>query len=107
MKKKSNQANSVDDTIQELASALFEIGVIDKKTMRKFDKNTLTPIHEFTPEQLRKLREREKVSQAVLADYLNVSASFISKCERGERKPDGGTLKLLVLAEQRGLDAIA
>ncbi|WP_019223366.1 helix-turn-helix domain-containing protein [Bartonella rattaustraliani] len=107
MKKKNDQLNSVDDTIQELASALFESGAIDKKTLRKFDKNMLTPIHEFTPEQLRKLREREKVSQAILADYLNVSVSFISKCERGERKPDGGTLKLLVLAEHKGLDAIA
>tara|TARA_B100001750_G_scaffold77062_1_gene61141 strand:- start:1662 stop:1982 length:321 start_codon:yes stop_codon:yes gene_type:complete len=105
--KKNKNYSDVDDTLHGLASALLKIGVIDKKTMRRFDKNTLTPIHEFTPEHLRKLREREKVSQAVLADYLNVSTDFISKCERGERRPDGGTLKLLVLAERKGLEAIA
>lgn len=105
--KRNKNYSDVDDTIHGLASALLKIGAIDKKTMRRFDKNTLTPVHEFTPAQLRELREREKVSQAVLADYLNVSADFVSKCERGERRPDGGTLKLLVLAERKGLEAIA
>lgn len=107
MKKKNKSFNDVDDTIHGLASALFNIGAIDKTTMRRFDKNALTPVHKFTPKQLRALREREKVSQAVLADYLNVSTDFISKCERGERRPDGGTLKLLVLVEHKGLEAIA
>jgi|CXWL01.1.fsa_nt_gi putative transcriptional regulator len=107
MRKKNKSHNGIDDTIHGLASALLNIGAIDKKTMRRFDKNALTPVHEFTPKQLRALREREKVSQAVLADYLNVSTDFISKCERGERRPDGGTLKLLVLLEHKGLEAIA
>jgi len=106
MKKNKNESD-VDDTLNGLASALLNIGAIDKKTMHRFDKNTLTPVHEFSPEQLRNLREREQISQAVLADYLNVSTDFISKCERGERRPDGGTLKLLVLAERKGLEAIA
>jgi putative transcriptional regulator len=107
MKKKNRSSHDIDDTIHGLASALLKIGAIDKTTMRRFDKNALTPVHEFTPKQIRALREREKVSQAVLADYLNVSTDFISKCERGERRPDGGTLKLLVLLEHRGLAAIA
>lgn len=105
--RKNKNYNDVDDTIHGLATALLKIGAIDKKTMRRFDKNALTPIHEFTPEQLQKLRVREKVSQAVLANYLNVSTDFISKCEQGKRKPDGGTLKLLLLAERKGLEAIA
>jgi putative transcriptional regulator len=104
-KNKSN--DDMDDTIHGLASALLKIGAVDKKTMRRFDKNMLTPIYDFAPEQIRALRVREKVSQAVLADYLNVSADYISKCERGERRPDGGTLKLLVLADKKGLQAIA
>lgn len=107
MRRKRKSVNDVDDTIHGLASALLKIGAIDKRTMRRFDKNALTPVHTFTPKQLRALREREKVSQAVLADYLNVSTDFISKCERGERRPDGGTLKLLVLVEHKGLEAIA
>lgn len=107
MRKKQKRHNDIDDTIHGLASALLHIGAIDKQTMRRFDKNALTPVHAFTPKQLRALRERENISQAVLADYLNVSTDFISKCERGERRPDGGTLKLLVLLEHKGLKAIA
>lgn len=43
----------------------------------------------------------------MLTAYLNVATDFISKCERGERRSDGGTLKLLVLLEHKGLKAIA
>lgn len=75
--------------------------------MKHFDESCLTPIHDFTPEQIRALREREEVSQSVFANYLNVTTDFISKCERGKRKPNGGTLKLLLLVERKGLEAIA
>jgi len=47
------------------------------------------------------------VSQAVLARYLNVSKDVVSQWERGEKRPTGPTLKLLSLAERKGLAAIA
>lgn len=94
-------------TLHDMANALHSVGAIDKKTMRRFDETCLTPIHQFTPDELRALREREEVSQSVFAHYLNVTTDFISKCERGERKPNGGTLKLLLLVERHGLEAIA
>lgn len=81
--------------------------VIDKKTMRSFDESCLTPIHDFTGEEIRALREREEVSQTVFAHYLNVTKDYISKWERGEKKPAGPSLKLLSLIERKGLEAIA
>jgi len=107
MPKTRTYNDDVSGTIHGLASALHQIGAIDKKTKSRFDSSCLTPIHDFTPEQLRALREREEVSQSVFANYLNVTSDFISKCERGERKPNGGTLKLLLLVERNGLEAIA
>ena len=50
---------------------------------------------------------RERVSQAVLARYLNVTTGLISQWERGEKRPAGASLKLLNLVDRRGLAAIA
>jgi putative transcriptional regulator len=107
MTKSINHNKDVADTLRGLARALHRIGVIDKTNMRRFDESCLTPVHVFSAEQLRALREREQVSQAVFAKYLNVSTDYISKCERGERTPQGSTLKLLLLVERKGLEAIA
>ena len=53
------------------------------------------------------LREREQVSQPVFARYLNVRKDAVSKWERGEKRPDGPSLKLLNLVRAKGLRAIA
>jgi putative transcriptional regulator len=58
-------------------------------------------------EEIRALRRREQVSQAVFAMHLNVSKGIISQWERGEKHPAGASLKLLTLVQEKGLDAIA
>ncbi|HTD19725.1 MAG TPA: DNA-binding transcriptional regulator [Ktedonobacteraceae bacterium] len=93
--------------IHETASDLYEAGMIDKQTMRHFDESCLTPVREFTPEEIQALREREQVSQKVFALYLNVSKDAVSQWERGEKRPAGPSLKLLSLIERKGLAAIA
>ncbi len=75
--------------------------------MRRFDESCLTPVHEFTAEDIRALREREEVSQKVFALYLNVSKDSVSQWERDQKKPAGPTLKLLSLVQRKGLNAIA
>jgi putative transcriptional regulator len=93
--------------IHETVSDLYAVGVINKQTMRHFDESCLTRVRDFTAEEIIALREREQVSQAVLAHYLNVSKDAVSQWERGEIRPAGPTLKLLSLAERKGLAAIA
>jgi putative transcriptional regulator len=93
--------------IHETATDLYESGGMDRKTMRKFDVLCLTPIQKMTPEKIRKLRAREKASQTVFAAYLNVTPSLVSKWERGEKHPQGASLKLLSLVEKNGLELIA
>ena len=53
------------------------------------------------------LRERERVSQTVFANYLNVTPNLVSKWERGEKRPSGPALKLLSLVERHGIVAVA
>ncbi|NMW21934.1 MAG: DNA-binding transcriptional regulator [Chlorobiaceae bacterium] len=93
--------------IHETVSDMLEAGVIDKKTMRHFDDSCLTPIHEFSAEEIRVLREREGVSQVVFAHYMNVRKESVSQWERGQKKPAGTTMKLLSLVARKGLSAIA
>lgn len=93
--------------IHETMNALFEIGAINKVTMREFDEMCLEPVLELKPEEIRTLRERENVSQPVFAHYLNVSKNLVSDWERGKRKPGGPALKLLHVIQKHGLHVVA
>lgn len=92
--------------IHEDVQALHRLGLADKTTMRGFDELCLAPVQPMSGEDIRSLREREGVSQPVLAWYLNVSKNIISEWERGTRKPGGAALKLLNLVREKGLQAI-
>ena len=91
----------------ETALGLTEAGVMAKRTMRTFNETCLTPVEEMTPEDIRELRLREYASQAVFARYLNVTTSLVSQWERGEKRPQGASLKLLTLVAKDGLGAVA
>ncbi|GAA6615015.1 helix-turn-helix domain-containing protein [Scytonema sp. NUACC26] len=93
--------------IHETMEALHEVGAITKQTMREFDETCLSPVEMLTPEQIKEIREHERVSQPVFARYLNVSKNLVSDWERGKKKPGGPALKLLLLVQKKGLDAIA
>lgn len=89
------------------AAGLHRAGIIDKATMREFDVLCLTPVAPMAPEEIKALRVREQVSQPVFASYLNVRKDAVSKWERGEKRPDGPSLKLLSLVKAKGLRSIA
>ena len=93
--------------IHETVSGLYETGMVDKQTMRHFDTSCLTPLKDFSAEEIRALRRREDVSQAVFAHYLNVSKDSVSQWERGTKNPVGSALKLLTLVSRNGLSFIA
>ncbi|MFA5494469.1 MAG: DNA-binding transcriptional regulator [Porticoccaceae bacterium] len=93
-------------SIHETMSAAYEAGIIGKQTMREFDTSCLTPIQPMSPEQIRALRERERLSQPVFARYLNVSKNLVSDWERGIKKPGGPALRLLTVVQKNGIQAI-
>lgn len=106
-KTKTQTDRGILASIHETVAGLHEIGVFDKATMREFDALCLTPVAPLTPEEIRAIREQEQVSQPVFARYLNVRKDAVSKWERGEKRPDGPSLKLLTLVKHRGLRSIA
>lgn len=107
MAKAKQYRSNLMASIHETAEGLHSAGLMDKRTMREFDAMCLTPIHPFAPEEIRELRLREGASQAVFARYLNVTTGLVSQWERGEKRPQGASLKLLSLVAKNGLANVA
>ncbi len=93
-------------SVHEAISDLHGIGLVDKATMRRFDELCLTLVPEYSPDEIKSLRERLNISQAVLASVINASANSIQKWERGVKKPSGTALKLLNLLDRKGLESV-
>ena len=99
-------AGKLLDTVHQTAKGLHQAGLMDTRTMREFDALCLEPVKSMSPVQIRRLRRRNHVSQAVFAAYLNTSLSTVQKWERGQKKPNGPSLKLLNLVERKGLEVL-
>ena len=91
----------------ETARGLFELGAVDGKTMREFESLRVEAPKAYSAYEIKRLRLKEKASQAVFAAYLNTSVSTVQKWEVGEKKPSGLALKLLDLVDRKGLKALA
>jgi putative transcriptional regulator len=94
-------------SIRETAEGLHASGVMLKRTMREFDDLCLMLVRPLKPKEIRALRLREGASQAAFARYLNVTTGLVSQWERGEKHPQGASLKLLALVAKNGLAAVA
>jgi putative transcriptional regulator len=91
----------------ETARGLYELDAIDGKTMRDFESLRVESPKAYSAYEIKRLRLKEKASQAVFAAYLNTSVSTVQKWEVGEKKPSGAALKLLDLVERKGLKVLA
>ena len=92
--------------VHEMMDGLHKSGAIDKQTMREFDEGCLAAMPVLGPDQIKAIRESEKVSQPVFARYLNVSRNLVSDWERGVKSPGGPALRLLSIVDRKGLRAI-
>jgi putative transcriptional regulator len=88
--------SEVSAAIHETMEALHEVGAIDKQTMREFDEACLTTVRVLSPEEIKTIRLRERISQPIFARYLNVSKNLVSDWERGVKKPGGPALRLRI-----------
>lgn len=102
-KYRSDAHRSVHVTVK----GLYDIGLVDKATMRRFDASCLTVVEDLRPRDIAAIRKGAGVSQSVFASYLNVPSSLVSQWERGERRPTGTAVKLLSLVKRKGLEVIA
>lgn len=103
---KMPKKNRLLENAHQIAKSLHEVGIIDITTMREFDAACLPPVKEFSSQEIKKIRLREKLSQPVFAKYLNTTTSTIKQWEIGEKHPRGTSLKLLNLIEKKGIQIL-
>ena len=94
------------EAVHDGASDLYRLGFIDKRKMRQYDALCLEPVRDYDAAKVKALRERLRLSQAVLASVLNTSASTVRKWEVGDKRPSGPSQKLLDIIERKGLEAV-
>ncbi len=75
-------------------------------TIKEIEALKLDEVKTLDALEIKKMRVKEKLSQAVMARVLNVTASTYQKWERGEVRPKGANLKLLRLAYDHGVNYI-
>ena len=110
MAKKTKTSRLVKEML-ETADDMLKVGLMDRATHEKITMRHLGSVGapklaRLTPQQIRTMRERAKLSQAVFAHVLNVSVDYVSKLERGVKQPTGPALTLLNVIKRKGIEAI-
>lgn len=106
MTSKRKASSKILAAVHDTARDLHAAGFIDKRRMQDYDALCLEPIPAYSKTRIRALRDRHKLSQAVLAAVLNTSLSTVRQWEIGEKQPSGPSLKLLNLLDRKGLEAL-
>jgi putative transcriptional regulator len=95
----------------ETADDMRRVGILTKPAYEKITKRHLDDGANASPRplsaaEIRSMRERSKMSQAVFAHYLNVTAGYVSQLERGVKHPTGAALALLDVIYRKGIETI-
>jgi putative transcriptional regulator len=94
-----------------LAGEMRGNGTLDEATYRKITlrdvgKTDAAALAPLSGEEIRALRERAHMSQAVFARHLNLTVGYVSQLERGAKRPTGSALALLDVIRRKGIEAI-
>ena len=105
------QPSRLATALRETADDMHRSGVIDaaalaKITMRHLGSMAEPPVEPMSGEDIRRLREQARLSQAVFARYLKLTVGYISQLERGTKRPTGPALVLLNVIRRKGIEAI-
>ena len=106
-KKPSRSAKELLETAEDMHGAgLLDRAAYEKITMRHLGQNKMPSVSPITAEQIRAMRERANMSQAVFARHLNLTVGYVSQLERGAKRPTGAVLALLNVIRRKGIEAI-
>ncbi len=107
----TKNSTRLSQAILEMAADQHRIGVMDDATYRKITVRHLGEkanrlSRPISPKQIRALREQANLSQAALAQVLNLTVGYLSQLERGVKEPKGPSLALLNIVRYKGIGAI-
>jgi putative transcriptional regulator len=94
-----------------MGEALHRLGALSdeeytKITLRDVALEKIERARPPSPREIVAIREEARMSQAVFARLLDVSAGTLSKWERGQLKPRGPAGRLLDIIKRKGIEAV-
>lgn len=92
--------------IHSAAADLHDAGAIDHLTMRHFDRACLSELA-IGPDDVRAIRQANRVSQSVFARLLGTSGSTVKQWESGAKQPSGMARTLLNAVRKHGLEVLS
>jgi putative transcriptional regulator len=105
--KTSRLAKALLKTAEDMRKAgLLDRAAHEEITLRHLGPRDGPRVVPITPQQIRVMRERARLSQAVFARYLNVTAVYISQLESGTKSPTGTALALLNVIKRKGIEVL-
>lgn len=106
-RKPSRLAKALLDTAEGMRrTGLLDRATYNKITMRHLGEISAPKALPITAAQIRAMRERANMSQAVFAHHLNLTVGYISQLERGAKQPTGAALALLNVIHRKGIEVI-
>jgi putative transcriptional regulator len=100
----------INEAILEIVSDLRGGAVsgetADKITMRILGQSARAKPEPLAPDEIRGLRERAHMSQAVFARVLNVTPGYLAQIERGAKRATGAALAMLHVIRRKGIEAV-
>jgi putative transcriptional regulator len=95
------------ETAEDMHRArLLDRAVFEKITMRHLGPENKARAKPLTGAQIRAVRKRSRMSQAVFARHLNLTPGYVSQLERGTKQPSGAALALLNVIRRKGIEVI-
>ena len=92
--------------VEDLRGGAIKEETAAKITLRIFGTGKASKPSMLPPEEIRAIREKSNMSQAVFARILNVTTGYVSQLERGAKRPTGPALALLDVIKRKGIRAI-
>jgi putative transcriptional regulator len=106
----TKQPSRLTKALLETAEDMRRVGVIDAAaheiTLRHLGDKAGPPVEPMSGEDIRRVREQARLSQAVFAGYLKLTVGYVSQLERGTKRPTGPALVLLNVIRRKGIEAI-
>lgn len=80
-----------------------------QRPQRRFETREIevSPVPNYDADSIKALRERLRISQAMLATILNTSLSTVKHWEIGLKHPGGTSAKLLDLLDRKGIEVLS
>jgi putative transcriptional regulator len=112
MAKTAKTNRRLTEELLETARDMRTSGLMSKAA---YEKITMRHLGERAPaskavvpsgKEIRAMRQKANLSQAVFAQYLKLTVGYVSQLERGAKRPTGPALVLLDVIRRKGIEAI-